>query len=141
MFKILNLLSSNKFVGFLFIGGFNTVMGLILYSFLLYLGLHYLLASTATFIFGVLEGYILNSILVFKEKPQFKSLLRFTLVYFISLALNLFMMYVFVDMLHTDKLLAQIITCFILAGVNFYLIKMFVYSVQLGPSNMTYHDQ
>ncbi len=133
MNKILNLLSSNKFVGFLFIGSFNTVMGLVVYAVLLKFGLHYLLASAATFVFGVLEGYALNSFLVFKEKPKFKSLLKFALVYSISLVLNLFLMYVLVDGLHAGKLIAQIITCGVLAVVNFYLIKIFVYRLQLKP--------
>lgn len=130
MIKMLNLFSSNRFIGYLFIGSFNTVMGLLVYSALLWLGVHYLLASAATFVFGVLEGYTLNSFLVFKEKPRFKTLFKFTLVYCISLALNLLMMYALVEYLHLGKLVAQIITCVVLAGVNFYLIKAFVYRVR-----------
>jgi|SRR6185437_10329414 len=141
MIKIVNLLSSNKFIGFLFVGSFNTVMALVVYAVLLWTGLHYLLASAATFVFGVLEGYTLNSFLVFKEKPRFKSLLRFALVYCISLALNLLMMYVLVEWLHTGKLIAQIITCVVLAGINFYLIKVFVYRVQFKALNLAYHDK
>lgn len=140
MTKILNLFSSNKFIGYLFVGSFNTIMGLVVYSALLWLGMHYLLASAATFIFGVLEGYTLNSLLVFKEKPRFKSLLRFALVYCISLALNLLMMYVLVDGLHMGKLIAQIITCIVLAGVNFYLIKVFVYRAQFKALALACHE-
>jgi putative flippase GtrA len=133
MNKILNLFSRNKFIGYLLVGSFNTVMGFIIYAVLLRLELHYLLASAATFVFGVLEGYALNSFLVFKEKPRFQSLFKFVLVYCISLTLNLIMMYILVDFLHVGKLTAQVITCAVLAIVNYYLIKIFVYRLQLKP--------
>src|SRR5579863_10117271 len=130
MIKILNLLSTNKFIGYLFVGGFNTVMSIAVFSALLWLGMHYMLASSTTYIFGVLEGYTLNSILVFREKPHFKSLLRFTLVYCISLVLNLLLMDLQVELLHMGKLVAQIITCMVLIILNFYLVKVFVYRLQ-----------
>jgi putative flippase GtrA len=134
MIKLLNLLSVNKFIGFLFVGSFNTLMAFAIYALLLGDGVHYMLASSASFVFGVLEGYTLNSFLVFRVKPQFKSLFKFTSVYIISLVLNLTMMYLLVEQLHMDKLIAQIITSLVLAVVNFYLIKIFVYRLQPGIS-------
>lgn len=132
MRQFLNLISTNKFIGFLFIGGFNTFMGLLVYSLLLWLGVNYMLSSSISFIFGVLEGYTLNSFLVFKVKPKFRSLLRFILVYCISLILNLAIMYILVEQLHIGKLIAQVITSLILAGISFYLIKIFVYRLKLS---------
>lgn len=130
MVKVLGLFFANKLIGFLFVGSFNTMMALTLYTALLWLEIDYILASCISFIFGVFEGYILNSLLVFKTRPQFKSLLRFSLVYCISLLLNLVMMYLQVEYLHLGKLVAQIITSLVLAMVNFYLIKIFVYRLR-----------
>jgi putative flippase GtrA len=127
MQKILNIISANRLFGFLLVGGFNTIMGLLVYSLLLYFGVNYMLSSTLSFVFGVLEGYTLNSILVFRVMPKFHSLFKFTAVYCISLGLNLIMVYLLVEYAHLDKLIAQVITCVVLAGVNFYLIKAFVY--------------
>jgi putative flippase GtrA len=135
MSKLFNLLSTNKFIGFLFIGSFNTMLCLILYAVLLKLGMHYIIATTVTFVFGVIEGYALNSFLVFKTKPHFRALIKFAMVYLISLMLNLTFMYAQVEWLNIDKLMAQIITSIILAGVNFYLIKIFVYRIR---SNVSY---
>lgn len=125
--KVFNSLLKNRFIGFLFIGVFNTALSLILYAILLWLHVNYMLASAITFIFGVLEGFILNSLLVFKTKPHFKLLLKFTGVYTISMTLNLLMMHIFVEWFVIDKFVAQVITCALLAVINFYLVKNFVY--------------
>lgn len=125
-------LAHNKFLGFLCVGGFNTIMSLVVYAILIHYGLHYMLSSAITFIFGVVEGYVLNSLLVFKEKPHFKSLLKFFLVYCISLLLNLILMYVQVSIFHAGELFAQVITCGVLAIVNYYLIKVLVYRIKPG---------
>jgi putative flippase GtrA len=133
MFIMINFIS-NQFkkhpaIRFLFIGGFNTMLCLIVYYLLLKLNLHYLVASSITNIFGILNGFLLNSILVFKHRAKLSRLLRYLFVYAISFLLNIFIMYVFVGVLYLPKFISQIITIAILAIFNYQLIKRVVFSI------------
>ena len=61
-------LLSSKFFKFLISGGLNTLVCLLLYWVLIKVNVNYILASTLMFIFGVIEGYILSAIFIFKHK-------------------------------------------------------------------------
>ena len=114
-------------IRYLSVGGFNTLMSLAIYYSLLKLGLNYLLASAITNIFGVLEGFLLNAIIVFKHKVILSSLLKYSSVYVISFILNLILMYIWVDCLFVSKLIAPILTLAIITILNYFLVKRFVF--------------
>ena len=128
MFNFLHrIFSKYPGVRYLCIGGFNTLMSLLVYYFLLLLHFNYLYASAITNVFGILEGFYLNSLIVFKHKAKLSGLLKYTSVYAISFILNLVLMYFWVDCLHISKFLAPIITIIILTVINYFLVKKFVF--------------
>ena len=126
---LINIFNRFRGIRFLVIGTTNSVICFFLYAGLLKLHLYYLLASLLTFITGVLFGFMLNSLVVFKHKPHFIKLTKYFGLYCITCILNLSIMYLFVDILSLNKLLAQIFTMGIIAVLNYYLIKIFVFKL------------
>ena len=75
-----NLLS-HRIIIYLLIGGANTLINLLIFYIFLQFGINYLIANVFCFIIGVLLGYILNTLIVFKNKLHFAALLRYSTVY------------------------------------------------------------
>lgn len=126
--KLIQIFNKHHILRYLVIGGFNTCACLLVYYILLQLNVHYLVASSITNVFGVLEGYILNSILVFKNKVKFTGLLRYSTVYTIGFINNLILMYIFVDIANLGKFIAQVLTIAIATILNYWMVKRFVFS-------------
>ena len=70
-------LLSSKFFKFLISGGLNTLVCLLLYWVLIKVNVNYILASTLMFIFGVIEGYILSAIFIFKHRINLFHLAKY----------------------------------------------------------------
>jgi putative flippase GtrA len=112
----LNIFNRYPILRYLFVGGFNTIMSLLVYYILVYFGANYLLATAITSIFGVIEGFILNSLIVFKHKVRWSGLLKYGLVYGLSFVLSLGIMFILVDTLA-------------ITIINYCLIKRFVFVI------------
>ena len=121
-----NLLS-HRIVTYLIIGGANTIINLLVFYVLLKLQVNYLIANVLCFIIGVLLGYILNTLIVFKAKLHFAALLKYSSVYISSMAINLVLLFLLVHYGELNKMVAQIITTAIVTVVNYVLIKKIVF--------------
>ena len=115
------------FIIYLFTGGLNTLISLGIYSLMLKLGVNYLLSSSVTYVFGIIEGYILSSLFVFKHKIKLFGLIKYSGVYGISFILNFILIYLTVSFLGMNKIIAQIIVTAILTILNYTLIKILVF--------------
>lgn len=51
-----------------FVGALNVIINATIYNLLVWLGVHYILASAAGVVFGVANSFILNKLFVFKAK-------------------------------------------------------------------------
>ena len=100
-----------------------------MFAILINFGLNYLLASTIVFIFGVIEGYLLSSLLVFRRKINFRPLLRYSLVYLVSYAINITLLYICVDFVKLNELNGQIVTSLLVATLNYALVKKLVFKI------------
>lgn len=112
---------------YLFTGGMNTVISLLLFALMIRVGINYLLASCITYVFGIIEGYIFSALWVFKHKIKFSGLFKYSGVYAIAFVINLVLMYLAVEVLLLHKILAQIIVTGILTIANYQLVKIFVF--------------
>jgi putative flippase GtrA len=126
---IIKLFTKYKGLRFLFTGGLNTVICLILFAILINIGLNYLLASTVVFVFGVIEGYLLSAVLVFRHKINFRPLLRYSLVYLVSYVVNITLLYICVDFIKLSDLNGQIVTSLLVAALNYALVKKLVFKI------------
>ena len=76
-----------KFIRFLFLGALNSAFGYGLFSFFVFLGLHYSLAALLATILGVCFNFFTTGKFVF-DALQKKYIFRFLLVYFLLYILN-----------------------------------------------------
>ncbi|UTW42492.1 GtrA family protein [bacterium SCSIO 12844] len=112
---------------FLLTGGLNTLISLLLFILLLHIGVYYLVASSITYIFGIIEGYVFTSLWVFNVNIMFKGLLKYAFVYCLTLLVNLIVLYTLVSEFKLHEVIAQITTIALVTLLNYYLIKVFVY--------------
>lgn len=129
MQAIIKLFTKYKGLRFLFTGGLNTVICLILFAILINIGLNYLLASTVVFVFGVIEGYLLSAVLVFRHKINFRPLLRYSLVYIASYVVNIMILYSCVEFIPLSKINGQIVAALLVAVLNYALVKKVVFKI------------
>lgn len=86
---------------------------------------NYLVATTISFVIGVLFSYTVNSLFIFHQKLRYQTLLKYGVAYVLSYFINMLLMYVFVDWLLIDKFIAPILCMAIMAVVNYFLVKKF----------------
>ncbi|MDQ0202252.1 GtrA family protein [Neobacillus ginsengisoli] len=102
-----------QFIKFCIVGATNTAISFVVYALLLKLNMNYLIASTLSYLAGLLNGYIFSSSFVFKDKPNLIQGLKFLGVYLSSMLINLALLYILVDYFKFSELLGQfIVTCF-----------------------------
>lgn len=87
LFTQRNTAKLKHFLRYLIVGGINTLFGYGAFAGLLYLGLHYALASFIATCAGILFNFNTTGRLVFKNKNS-KLLLKFLLVYALLYLIN-----------------------------------------------------
>lgn len=120
-------LLSHRIVTYLIIGGANTLVNLLIFYIFLQLGINYLIANLLCFIIGVLMGYILNTLIVFKATLHFAALLKYSTVYLSSMVINILLLFGLVHYAELNKMLAQIVTTAVVTVVNYLLIRKVVF--------------
>ena len=118
-----------QFVKFGLVGVSNTVLNLVVYYGLLYLGVHYLIANTAGFLVSVLNAYYWNKKFVFKnlETKISKSLIKTYVSYGSTFLLGTGLMFVMVHYLHVSETVAPIINLLVTIPLNFLLNKFWTF--------------
>ena len=109
-----------RLILYIIFGGLNTVASLLLYSFLLWTHCNYLIASTIAYVFGIVLGFLMNAKAVFNSQNISHTMfIKYAVLYGMSYALNIFMLYMFVHQFLLNKLLAQVISTSVLVLLNF----------------------
>lgn len=117
----------SRFFKFLISGGLNTLICLLLYWILIHNQVNYIFASTLMFIFGVIEGYILSAIFIFKHKINFLHMVKYTSVYISSYILNIAILAIGVELIGLSHFMSQVVTSALVAVLNYFLVKIFVF--------------
>ena len=121
------MIKNLKFVKYIISGILNTIICLGLYKIMLLCGFNYLFASSIMYIYGIVEGYILNSIIVFKHQICFRVLIKYSGVYCISFLINFILMYLLGYNFSINKFYSQMIVTLILTIFNYQLIRVVVF--------------
>jgi len=109
-----------KEIRFLFVGVLNTIVGYGVYAFFIFIGAHYSIAFLLSSIIGVAHSYFWNKCFTFKSKDKSPlELLRFVFVYVLSYLINLFLLYVMVDLFILNKYAAGAAGIFITAVMSY----------------------
>lgn len=121
--KILQILK------FSIVGVINTLLSLLIYYILLGLCFHYNIATICGYIGSSIVGYFLNKIWVFqaKENSFRDSLMKYYIVYISALVLNLFCMYLWIQLLQISDKIAPLLTLCITIPYNFLWSKFWVF--------------
>ncbi len=122
-----------QFIKFGIVGFSNTAVSYLIYSVLVYIGQHYLVASVAAFIVSVLNSFFWNNKYVFKHSDGQKrgiwgALLKTYISYaFTGLVLSNILLFVFIDLLHVSKYIAPFFGLAVTIPLNFVLNKKWAF--------------
>ena len=122
-----------QFVKFGIVGLSNTIISYLVYALLVYLRLHYLVASIIAFFISVLNSFFWNSRYVFKKddgakRNVFHALVKTFVSYaFTGLVLQNIFLFVFIDILHISKYIAPLISLVVTVPLNFIMNKFWAF--------------
>lgn len=120
-----------QFVKFGIVGVSNTLLTLLVYTFLLkVLGVWYLAASAIGFIVGAVNGFLLNRRWTFREHVgDALTPVRWGIVQGCGLGVDEGLLYVFVHDAHIDKLLAQVLATAVVTVTTFFVNRAWTFRV------------
>ncbi|WP_101758426.1 GtrA family protein [Oceanicoccus sp. KOV_DT_Chl] len=110
-------------VRFFISGALNTVITYIFYLFLI-IFMPYQLSYTITFAVGIVIGYFLNAIYVFRSKPGMKTATVYPMVYLVQYCLGMLFLYVMVDIFEADERFAPLVVIFLTVPIMFFINRM-----------------
>jgi putative flippase GtrA len=114
---------------FLMTGGVNTLFGYAVYVFgVVMLDLAYFWAVVLSYVVGVTFSYFMFRTFVFKEGERgWRSYARFIPTYVVLMFINIISMWVLVDFMNWNNLLAQAIVVPGCAALSFIINRIFVF--------------
>jgi len=120
-----------QFLKFALVGVSNTLITLLVYTFLLkVVGMWYLAASAIGFIVGATNGFLLNRRWTFREHVgDALTPVRWAIVQSCGLAVNEGMLYVLVHDAHMEKVLAQVAATVIVTVTTFLANRAWTFRV------------
>ena len=118
-----------EFVFFNLIGAVNTLLGLILYFLLIYLGVYYIVALVVDYIYGITFSFFMNKIYTFRivERGGLVVFYKMICVYVLMFFLNLIFLFTTVEIFGINEYLGQIVSCGILSIFTFFAQKLIVF--------------
>lgn len=119
-----------QFVKFGIVGLSNTLISLVAYYLLVYLGCHYIIANTVGFILSVVNAFYWNNKYVFlnrQEKNLKKAFVKVFVSYGGSFLLSTVLITVFVEILHISEWLAPILRLVVTVPINFVMNKLWAF--------------
>jgi putative flippase GtrA len=116
---------NREFYRFIFWGGVNTLSGYVIYAFLL-LVLPYLLSYTVAFIISIYLSYFLNSKFVFNQELRLSKAIKYPLVYLAQYVIGTISLYLLVEILRVNKLIAPVFVVVLTIPITYYLSRRIV---------------
>ena len=125
-----------QFVKFGIVGLTNTIIGYVIYSICIWIGLHYLLANAIGFFISVLNAYYWSDRFVFKKgegesRNTIWTLAKTYIAYgSTGLLLASILLYLYVDKLHISEYIAQLLVLIITIPLNFIINKFWSFKTK-----------
>jgi len=122
-----------QFFKFVAVGLLNTAITYAIYFSLVYMGVHYLIASTTAFVLSVLNAFFWNHKFVFKdESGGRRNILRALVKTYASYAFSGFvvtniMLYILIDVLGVSKYIAPFFCLLVTVPLNYILNKLWAF--------------
>ena len=117
-----------QFIKFGFVAASYNLVAYSIYATLIYFHCNYLIASTISFLLGVMLSYFMNKRIVFAVKHHhYVLIMRYIIFYMLLLGINLILLHGLVSLLKINPYLAQILTTMIAALISYNTMRVFVF--------------
>jgi putative flippase GtrA len=113
---------NREFYRFVFWGGVNTLVGYLVYVFLL-LFLPYLISYSVAFMFSIFVSYVLNSKFVFNQELELRKAIKYPVVYVNQYVIGAVSLYLLVHFLEISKLVAPLLVVVLTIPVTYFLSR------------------
>ncbi|NRD76688.1 GtrA family protein [Bacillus sp. BRMEA1] len=118
-----------KFLKFGTVGIFNTLITIGFFSLFVHLGMNYIAANVVSYFIGMINSFFWNKNWVFQvQTGQLSLFLKFMLVNLVTLGFNTACLYILVDHLQIQSILAQIFSTGFGLILNFGLNKKWTFT-------------
>lgn len=118
-----------QWLRFAAVGGSNTLLSWCLYTGLVQVGVHYVLASGLAFALGALNSYVLNRRWTFRSQDRrLPEALRFGAVQCVGLAVDVCLLYALVHDARIHHLIAQAVVFPVASGLTFLLSRHWAFA-------------
>lgn len=120
-------------ISYLFFGGLTTLVNIVSYWVLTaLLGINYIYASIIAWVVAVIFAFVTNKLYVFKsEKKDVKSIIREVISFFgfriLTLGLDLGTMFLMVQIIKTNDILAKIVANVLVVIANYFASKLIIF--------------
>lgn len=117
---------------YLIFGILTTLINIVCYRLLRYLGINYLISNLISFIISILFAYITNRNYVFKSNSKHFKEIILEIIHFISFRLfsllfDMLFMIVMIEFIKIDDFYAKIITNIIVVILNYLFSKKYIF--------------
>jgi putative flippase GtrA len=125
-----------QFVKYGVVGASNTILTFVVYTVLVLLGLHYLVAVVLGYLVGSLNSYVFNRHWTFQAGhiAHTQAGTRFAIVQAAAIAANVALLYVFVHHWHVARILSQAILTVPILSVTFFVNRLWTFARPHGGS-------
>lgn len=122
-----------EIINYLIVGVLTTLVSIVAYFiFAKIFGINYLISNVISWIISVAFAYVTNKLFVFKDKEKDKKQVLIQVYQFVkyrllSLIIDVLLMYVFVELIKMDDMIAKVINQVIVIVLNYVFSKLFVF--------------
>ena len=134
--SFVNRLPFLQFLKFGVVGFSNTIIGYVVYSACIWVGIHYLIANVVGFVVSVLNAFYWSDRFVFKkgegeQRSTWQALIKTTAAYAITgIVLNSILLWLLIGQWHISEYLAPILILIVTVPTNFVLNKYWSFKTQ-----------
>ena len=124
----------SEIINYLIVGVLTTLVSIVIYAvFTKLFHVNYMISNIISWICSVSFAYITNKKFVFKSKCDSNKKLLIEIYQFFkyrifSLVIDVFLMYLFVEVFNIDDMISKVIVQFIVIVLNYVFSKLFVFN-------------
>lgn len=137
MRKIINLYKRYaEIINYLIVGGLTTLVSIAFYAlFTKLFHVNYMISNVISWIVSVTFAYVTNKVFVFKSKCDTQEAVLVEIYQFFkyrlfSLLIDILLMYVCVELINIDDMIAKVIVQIIVIILNYVFSKLFVFNLK-----------
>lgn len=119
----------SRFIKFGLVGVLNTIINWVLFILLNNMGVYYIISNIIAYSISTLNSYLWNSKWVFKYNGNNvnQTTFKFIILNIIGLVLNTIILFLLVDIIKLPKIIALIITTWVVMILNYFINKLWVF--------------